>query len=183
MRYAWQWFAALLFTTTSVFAVFEPNRGQAGGDVRFLGREKGSVILAGDGGWNVTLRAQATIRFRIADAPNAKPEAAQPLESHSNYFIGNDASRWLRDVPHYDSIRYRDVYPGIDAVIHPFEYDFIIAPGADPDQIGVIVDGAEPKFRGDAIVAGDLVQKKPVAYQERGGVRHDVDVRYALDGH
>ena len=36
------------------------------------------------------------------------------LEGHHNYFLGNDETRWRTDVPLFSSIRYENLYPGID---------------------------------------------------------------------
>ena len=48
----------------------------------------------------------------------------------------------------YAKVKYEGVYPGIDLVYYGnqegrLEYDFIVAPGADPDQIAVSVEGAQ----------------------------------------
>jgi hypothetical protein len=68
------------------------------------------------------------------------PEALQPLSSYSNYFTGAASADWRTRVPHYATIRYREVFPGIDAVFFFGEddgltYEFLVAPGADPSQI------------------------------------------------
>lgn len=39
------------------------------------------------------------------------------LAHRSNYFLGNDSSRWRTDVANYAGILYREIYPGIDATI------------------------------------------------------------------
>src|SRR3569833_1459750 len=38
----------------------------------------------------------------------------KPLESYSNYFIGNDPSHWASNCKTYQGITIKDVYPGID---------------------------------------------------------------------
>jgi hypothetical protein len=70
-------------------------------------------------------------------------EGTHLLTGKSNYFTGRDSSRWKRDVPHFDSVRYEQPYPGIDLVFHAngqtIEYDWVLAPGADPEQISNVV--------------------------------------------
>ena len=78
-------------------------------------------------------------------------------------------------------MKYEGIYSGIDLVYYgnqrQLEYDFIVAPGADPRRIAFDVRGAK-RIRRDA--HGDLVFKmgegeirwhKPVVYQEKDGAR------------
>jgi hypothetical protein len=98
------------------------------------------------------------------------------LPGRSNYFIGNDPKKWRTDVPSYARVKYEGVYPGVDLVYYgnqrQLEYDFVVAPGADPNQIKLSFAGAEA-IRVDA-ASGDLVLKagddelrfrKPAVYQ------------------
>src|SRR5262249_11654989 len=88
-------------------------------------------------------------------------------------------------------VRYDNVYPGIDLVYYSrarsLEYDFVVAPGTDPNQIALRIDGAEHvevDGEGTLVVhtaAGDVRQPRPVAYQRIGGVRRPVAAEYALD--
>ena len=64
----------------------------------------------------------------------------------SNYFVGRDSRKWRSDIPQFGRVRYRDVYPGIDLVFYGgpanLEYDFDLAPGADPSRIRLAFVGA-----------------------------------------
>jgi hypothetical protein len=66
------------------------------------------------------------------------------------------------------------------------EYDFVVAPGADPKKIGLGFKGAdklEIDEQGELVLhvsGGAIRQHKPVVYQERDGVRHDIAGRYVL---
>lgn len=57
----------------------------------------------------------------------------------SNYFLGNDPKKWRTNVAQYGKVKYQAVYPGVDLVYYgnqrQLEYDFIVAPHADPQQI------------------------------------------------
>ena len=65
------------------------------------------------------------------------------LPGKSNYFIGNDPKKWRTNVPNYSKVKYRNVYPGVDLVYYgnprQLEYDFVVAPGADPSVIALDV--------------------------------------------
>lgn len=126
----------------------------------------------------------------LGSNPNPEATGLDELPGKSNYFIGNDPSRWRTGVPSYRKVGFAQVYPGIDLVYYgnqrQLEYDFVVAPGADPGQIRLAVEGAD-RVAIDA--AGDLVlgtpdgvmrQHKPVVYQEIDGERRPLDGRYVL---
>src|SRR5271166_3929377 len=65
---------------------------------------------------------------------------ADEFPGKSNYFIGNDPKKWRTNVPNYAQVKYQNVYPGVDLVYYgnqggQLEYDFVVAPGADPSAI------------------------------------------------
>lgn len=123
--------------------------------------------------------APAVVSMEIVGAnPDSTVSAHEKLPGKSNYFIGNDQSRWRTDVPRYERVRYEAVYPGIDLVYHGqrgrLEYDFVVAPGADPSVIRLRFGGSdavELEPSGGLLLSADGVsvrQKKPFLYQERG---------------
>jgi hypothetical protein len=138
--------------------------------------------------------------------PRAKLTGLDEVPATSNYFIGNDPKKWRTNVPNYSKIRCNDAYPGIDLVYYgdrrQLEYDFIVAPGANPKAITLGFDGsAGPKAllppqistQGDLLLhAGDAEIRfhKPVAYQtmDRGlrGAHNDakrfIETRYVIKG-
>src|SRR5215471_17873413 len=112
------------------------------------------------------------------------------MPGKSNYFLGNDPARWRTNVANFAKVRYRGVYPGIDLVYHgsqqQLEYDFVVAPGADPRRIGLRLNGAKsvrltPEGDLELATSGEPVRlHKPVVYQESGGERHAVDGGFVL---
>ena len=140
---------------------------------------------------NPKLERPVTLRTRLVGAnPNAEVRGVEELPGKSNYFIGNDPSKWRTNVPNYAKVEYRDVYPGINLVHYgnqrQLEYDFVVSPGADPRQIKFEVDGAE---RLEIDAAGDLVlhvaggevrQHKPIVYQQIAGQRRDIPGRFVF---
>ena len=83
----------------------------------------------------------------IGANPGAPSAGLEELPGKVNYFIGNDPARWLKDVRTYAKVESRNVYPGIDMVHHgnqrQLEYDFVVAPGADPGDIRVSFSGMQ----------------------------------------
>ncbi|HET8964522.1 MAG TPA: hypothetical protein VFM99_11520, partial [Chitinophagales bacterium] len=77
------------------------------------------------------------IIFQNANNPDISSEGKS--NDYSNYFIGNDKSKWASKVFAFNKVKYSGLYDGIDAVIYPskyyVKYDFIIAPGANANQI------------------------------------------------
>jgi Beta-propeller repeat len=188
---------------------FEENRGQAHDDVRYVSRGSGYVLYLTTAGEAVFVlpRAQegrgsrrthdpseaAVLRMVIVDGnPTPPASALDSLPGKVNYFIGKDPAKWRTNVPTYARVRYRNVYPGIDLVYYgtrrQLEYDFIVAPGADPDRIILDFQGAdrlEIDGHGDLVLheaTGPVRLKKPYAYQDVGGRRQEIAGRYALQG-
>ncbi len=79
----------------------------------------------------------------VGGSPAAKFEGLDPLPGKVNYYMGNDPSRWHTGVPTYAKVRYQGAYPGVDLVYYgnqgELEYDFEVAPGADPTIIRLAI--------------------------------------------
>ncbi len=71
----------------------------------------------------------------------------EKLPGKSNYFIGNDPKKWRTNVSRYSRVKYQEVYPGIDLIFYgkqgQLEFDFVLAPGADPKVIELSFGGAD----------------------------------------
>jgi len=136
-------------------------------------------------------RAGGVLRMKLRHAnPAAKVTGADELAGTSNYFIGNDPAKWRSNVPTYAKVKYEGIYPGIDLVYYgnqrQLEYDFIVAPGADPRRIEFDVRGAKRIRRdehGDLVLKmgeGEIRLHKPVVYQEKNGARQEIAAQYAI---
>jgi uncharacterized protein (TIGR03437 family) len=182
--------ASCLSAHVQIPIAFEPNRGQAGNGAEFVARAVGYSLALHGGtaeffsrGWRVTATPLG--------ARPSRAHAEQPLPGSSTYLKG-DSSRWVRDLPTFGRVRYDAIYPGIDLIYYgnqgTLEYDYIVAPGTDPRQIRLAIQGARRLSldpAGDLIIetpSGPLRQHRPVAYQEIDGVRHAVSARYVLQG-
>lgn len=123
--------------------------------------------------------------------PEAKLEAQDLQAGKINYFIGSDPQKWRTNIPTYKSVVYREAYPGIDLQFYgngkQLEYDVVVKPGADPSLVKFQyqgIKGMEVTREGDLALhlpgGMDLIQKKPLVYQEIGGQRVVREAKYQV---
>jgi hypothetical protein len=124
----------------------------------------------------------------LAGSGPARAAGEDQLPGKVNYFMGNDSTKWHRDMATFAKVRYPGVYPGIDVVYYGnqgrLEYDFIVTPGADPGAITLAFTGAkiDTKKDGDLVLAtagGSLSMHRPYIYQEIDGAKHPIAGGYA----
>jgi len=183
---------------------FEANQGQTDARVRFLARGQGytlfltaeeAVLALRKGGPSVAPEQLTTdvLRLRfVGTNPGLAIAGGEELEAKSNYFIGQDPGNWHTDVPMYAQIRYQGLYPGVDLVYYgrqgQLEYDLVVGPGKDPRQARFRIEGAEKASlnrAGELVLeakGGEVVLRRPLAYQGTGADRRTVAVRYLKRG-
>ena len=184
---------------------FEKNVGQVKGadadDVRYVSRGSAyslfltsteAVLEVGRRRPGSALGSRpVVVRMRLAGGSPAEAlTGMDEMPGKSNYFIGNDPSQWHTGVPNYARVAEKGVYPGIDLVYHgnqgQLEYDFDVAPQADPGRIRLALEGAQGlrvDSQGNLLVkvdGGDLCFRQPVAYQRTNGTERQIPVRYVL---
>ena len=134
-----------------------------------------------------------SLQMRLLGAtPNPSVAGADELPGKVNYFIGSDPHRWHTNIPTYAKVCCRNVYPGVDVVYYgnqgQLEYDFVVAPGADPRRIRLGFEGAEKLSvaANGALVVGagrqDVRFRRPRVYQEMHGVQNDVQCGWVVGG-
>src|SRR5215831_2062834 len=138
---------------------FEPNIGQESPEVRYLARGSSYTLYLAEAQVVLGGQNQAPLKMSFVGASAAPRIAAEDRQdSASNYLVGSDPGKWRTSVPNYGKARYRGTYPGIDLVYYGhdgnLEYDWIVAPGADPRRIRLRFDDAD-RVRVDE--QGDLV--------------------------
>ncbi|MBB5329771.1 SBBP repeat-containing protein [Tunturiibacter gelidoferens] len=122
------------------------------------------------------------VKLHLSGSNGWKPAGAEPSGGISNYFIGKTSATWQTDIPQYAQVKVASVYQGIDLIFHgdesALEYDFVLAPGADPRQIQLQFEGAASlevdKTNGDLVLATTnktelLRHAQPKIYQVVGG--------------
>lgn len=155
---------------------FEANRGRTDNRVKFLSRANGYSLFLTATEAVMSLRKpdsaktidpksasrkpqSAVVRMRLVGAnPAPHIEGRDELPGKTNYFIGNDPTKWHTDISTYGRVIYTGVYSGIDLSYYgnqrQLEYDFMVAPGANPNAIKVAFEGTR-RIRVDH--NGDLV--------------------------
>src|SRR5258706_5465527 len=135
---------------------FEENKGQTDASARYIARSASGVGFVLQNGWTLSLGGQP-ISMHIADADSKAtlvPEGS--VEGVTNYYLG---SRAITNLPHYSSVRAKNIRPGIDVVYHgnqrDLEYDLVILPGANIDGLRLRFEGSQPVLADN----GDIVLK------------------------
>jgi photosystem II stability/assembly factor-like uncharacterized protein len=191
---------------------FEANYGQADRQVKYLSRSSGCNLYLTANQAVVSLRQSArfsshggdsnsanagphscTLRMKLAGASDAtRITGLNELPGKTNYFIGNDPKKWRTNVPSYSSVKFQNVYPGVDVLYYgnrrDLEYDFIVAPGASFKPIRLTFEGAQ-RIRldasGDLLIdtsIGEIRQRKPVIYQQASGIKRPISGGYVMRG-
>jgi len=186
---------------------FEVNQGQTLSGVDFISRGDGYNLFLTPTEAVLALRNPAPltttqtdpsqtidvemVHMQLVGANNEAPVMGlEELPGKVNYFIGNNPATWRTNIPTYAKVRYRDVYPDIDLIYYgnqgQLEYDFVVAPGADPELLRLEfrgVDGLKLDAEGNLILQteyGQVIQRAPIIYQETDGVKHEISGRYIL---
>ncbi len=180
---------------------FEANHGQVDSQVKFLARGSGYTLFLTPTESVMVLQQrearaettqipvngapasikpasfkQAVVRMSLEGAnPSPAIEGVEPLPGIVNYFIGNEPDKWQTNIPTYAKVQYQEAYSGINVAYYgnqgKLEYDFIVAPGADPGQIKLAFDGTSDirvAASGDLLLTttlGEVRLQKPVVYQ------------------
>lgn len=140
------------------------------------------------------------VRTRFAGAGAVEVSAGERLPGVYHFLRGSDPSGWHHDVPAHATARLCEVQPGIDVVFRalpagvagPFEYDLLLAPGADLGAFAARCEGidslriaADGSLRlqvslPDEVV--ELVQQPPIAWQDGPDGRRPVRVAFRRIG-
>ncbi|MBI4482587.1 MAG: SBBP repeat-containing protein [Acidobacteria bacterium] len=194
--------ARLIETYGKLPLSFEANQGQAGDEVKFLSRGSGYTLFLSSNDAVLSLNTSPDngkhdrstllrVRF-VGTNPAATVLPLNELPGRSNYFIGNNQAQWRTGISTYAKVKYEELYPGIDLVFYgnqrQLEYDFIVAPGADPQRIKLAIEGAEKLQidpQGDLVLhtsGGEVLLRAPVIYQPGGAGQQPIPGGYVLDG-
>ena len=177
---------------------FEANVGQSTAAISFLSHTPGYTLALDRSGAAIfglaCVRGASSdvIRMEIMGGHPKAPVGLAHLESVTHWYGGGDPAMWHADVPHYASVSFASVYPGIDVSWHiragKLEYEFVVAAGADPGMIrlqfyggrGLAIDD-----RGDLVVGTDgdpLRFRRPRGFQQQGSRTLSVAARFRLIG-
>ena len=135
---------------------------------------------------------ESVLRMNLVGANStAVMVGSGPLPGATNYLFGRNPKHWLTNVSSYTRVTEAAAYPGIDLSFYgngpDLEYDFALAPGADPAAIvmAFTADSATilPDGNVQLMVGGRaLIQRRPVAYQPTATGSAPVAARYIAKG-
>ncbi len=186
--------------------IFEANQGQTDPHVQFVSHGPGYTLYLTPDAAVFSLRTSALLEPNPLDVKlstlqmhliGANPQAAisglNPLPTQVNDYRGSDPQQWHTGIPTYAKVQLQKVYPGIDLIYYgnqrQLEYDFIVAPGADPAHIRLALTELNEGIPVTVADNGDLVLKmalgeirwhKPVIYQNIAGQRRLIDGGFKL---
>ena len=172
----------------SIGFFFEPQ--PAGGG--FMVRAKSGIAQVTARGL-VWKRGGSAVSQQFPGSTDGPLEGLEKDSGETSYRIGNDAAGWREHVPHYHRLVRRGVYPGIDMEFHEhdgdLEFDWNVAPGADPKPIAIRFEGArrvlkDPitgELRIETAGGESIVYKKPRALQESREVAARWELRGAVE--
>jgi hypothetical protein len=190
-------------TRESLNQTFIENRGQWDSRARFMANmpggwlwitNKGFVIdyrdveRKPDGKWNTRGHV---VRMDLIGA-SAKPAILGKNRTEGiTAFINRDKLEQTIYAPRFTSVEAGEVYPGIDLKTYydgpKPRYDFVVAPGADPNRIRFRMSGAKSvrvDEKGDLVYGtslGDRHHRNLFAYQTVNGEQRKVEARYVVE--
>jgi Domain of unknown function DUF11/Beta-propeller repeat len=171
---------------------FEANRGQTAPQVRYLARTSEGVVFLTQDGFTISLPRAGSFRM-LFDKANASPATAaeQPLIARSNY-LSRDPGKSIVNLENFGAVRYQSVYPRIDVRFYGrgqhLEHDFLVAPGADANQIALRLDGIDKASMSSSgaveLKLGKITldESAPVAWQMVNGARRQVHAEWKITG-
>ncbi len=127
---------------------------------------------------------------------NAQPrmEGQEPVPGTTSYILGNDPAQWRTGGKSFEKVAVENLYPGINLVYYGnqrrLEYDFILAPGAHPEDIAVQFTGADQVSidgHGELVLtigSERITHPRPALFQQVDGARRLVTGGYRqIDPH
>jgi hypothetical protein len=188
---------------------FEENRGQADVPAQFIARGRNYQFLISPAGAQIvlcktiaaappafTLNSPASISTRavrmqfVGADMQARIRGDGALSGKINYLIGNNSAKWQTGVPTFAKVDVAGIYPGVNLVYYGnqqrLEYDFTIAPQANPGAIAIHFDGADKisvNENGELVLTlgnDEIRQPAPLIYQMSGGGRKEISGGYKM---
>lgn len=186
---------------------FEQNKGQINDHVKFFSRgDAYNLFLTSSNALlsfhnsnkhyihrnkkqNETAANSINLKMKPINAnPNPLIIGENKLSGKTNYLIGSDSSKWLRNIDTYSNVVYKDIYSGIDLVYRSnqkyIEYDFVLAPGADEQLINLSFEGQSDlriSDNGNLNISFDedvISFLPPVVYQETVNGKKYIESQY-----
>jgi gliding motility-associated-like protein len=140
---------------------------------------------------NYTIHSHAYQVTFIGAAANAEIVPDKPVSTYSNYFLGNDPSKWATNVKLFGAVLYKNIYPNIDVRYYSengqLKYDLIVNPGGNVSNIQMQYDGADKlQIKNKELIiktsVGDVKELYPYSYQfDQLKGKQETSCSYVLD--
>jgi uncharacterized repeat protein (TIGR01451 family) len=170
---------------------FEINQGQTAPQVKYLARSPEGVLFFTDQGVTVSMPKVGAFRMLFDGASAPQISADQELAARSNYLTPRSGAP-ITGVANFGALRYAGLYPGVDVRFYGqgrhLEHDFILAPGADANQIALRFEGIDHvslTHSGAAeLTLGKVMlrETQPVAWQTVNGKTKPVAANWKIIG-
>ena len=115
---------------------------------------------------------------------------SKQTQGYSNYFIGNDASKYASNCKGYTQVTYQNIYPNINLAYYSNEgtlkYDIIAQPGADLSKLQLKYDGVNAiKVSRKGVLqiitsVGTYEEQAPYTYQYIGNTKKVISSYYTV---
>ncbi|MCJ7443472.1 MAG: SBBP repeat-containing protein, partial [Methanotrichaceae archaeon] len=172
---------------------FIDNRGQVSDETKFMVKTSSATIYFTSSEILFALPSEnntSIVRMSFEGANPGQLVSEEPLPGKANFFIGNNSSKWVTEIPTYGSVKYENLYPGVDLVFKGIDgnlkHEMVLKPGADPAKIVLAYSGQDNLSLaedGSVLIrtaTGNLTDSAPVCYQEINGSRVTVEGQYRL---
>ncbi|MFK8036659.1 MAG: gliding motility-associated C-terminal domain-containing protein [Crocinitomicaceae bacterium] len=209
----------LLFTTYNVVAQgniwIKPNKGQWHQNVEYLIKVPSGELFLEKSGFTyqyhnageildkhnhkdghdhddkVKSFSKHVVKTEFLDAnPAVSFNEIGPSSHVENYLIGNDSTKWVKNLRLFNEVNYVELYNGINLNLYEsdqtLKYDIIVKSNADVSQYRVKYTGQESiEIVEGAIVIttslGTITESKPYAYQIINGIKREITCDYVLE--
>jgi len=131
---------------------FTENKGQWHDDIMFMTSCGSDHFEIGRSFFLFNIRSQdpegpdgCVVKYKILGCSDVEPRGVNTQEYYKNYIIGGDRLVKIPSVRTYSSVILDDIYPGVDLAFRSgnngIKYEFIVEPGARPEQIRMRIEG------------------------------------------
>ena len=133
--------------------------------------------------------ANISVDFLNAN-PNPEIVFSNPSHESYNFYLGNNPSKWGESCKAYESVTYRNLYPGIDLKFYyeqkVIKYDLLVKPHADPELIQFKYHGNTGILLEDGCInvqsrINTIVENQPISYQKIDEARVNISSQFTLE--
>jgi hypothetical protein len=120
----------------------------------------------------------------------AEPETLEVKPGTTNYFIGNDSTKWVTGARTFSGVTMKHIYAGVDVRFYLDNgvprYDLIVNPGADPKSIQIKFagqTGMKADANGNLLIEtsmGNIEERGLFAYQLVDGAKQQIACKFRV---